>query len=50
MATVVITRDRDDIGRAVASALRHIPLGDLVRGKLVAVKSNGTWAITLEGA
>lgn len=44
MATVAITQDRDDIERAVAEALQHMPLDALVRGKLVAVKPNETWA------
>src|SRR5947209_312151 len=43
MATVVITRN-DAIEEAVAEALRHLPLGALVRGKRVAVKPNDTWA------
>jgi uncharacterized protein (DUF362 family) len=43
MASVAITRD-DDIARAIAGALRHVPLDKLVRGKLVAVKPNDTWA------
>jgi uncharacterized protein (DUF362 family) len=43
-ATVVITQDREDIGRAIEAALRHIDLEPLVRGKLVAVKPNETWA------
>src|SRR5689334_22382545 len=44
MATVAITRDKTDIGRAVAAALGHLPLEPLVRGKLVAVKPNETYA------
>jgi uncharacterized protein (DUF362 family) len=43
MATVVITRN-DDIEEAVAAALGGLPLGSLVRGKVVAVKPNDTWA------
>jgi uncharacterized protein (DUF362 family) len=43
MAAVVITRD-DSIDRAVADALRHLPLEKLVRGKVVAVKPNETYA------
>jgi uncharacterized protein (DUF362 family) len=43
MAAVVITRD-DSIERAVADAFRHLPLEALVRGKLVAVKPNETYA------
>ncbi|HEX2220134.1 MAG TPA: DUF362 domain-containing protein [Gemmatimonadales bacterium] len=44
MASVSITQDREDIGRAIEAALRHIDLEPLVRGKLVAVKPNETWA------
>ncbi|MDQ3997716.1 MAG: DUF362 domain-containing protein [Gemmatimonadota bacterium] len=44
MATVAITQDLDDIGRAIDAAFRHVPLERLVRGKLVAVKPNETWA------
>jgi uncharacterized protein (DUF362 family) len=44
MPTVAITRDRDRIDKAISDALRHIPLERLVRGKLVAVKPNDTWA------
>jgi uncharacterized protein (DUF362 family) len=43
MAAVVITRD-ESIERAVADAVRHLPLDRLVRGKLVAVKPNETYA------
>ena len=45
MAAVVITQDRDDIGRAIDDALGRIPdLDRLVRGRLVAVKPNETYA------
>lgn len=44
MATVIITQDREDIGRAIDDALQHVPLERLVRGKLVAVKPSETWA------
>jgi uncharacterized protein (DUF362 family) len=44
MSTVAITQDRDDIGRAIAEGLSHMPLERLVRGRLVAVKPNDTWA------
>lgn len=44
MATVAITQDQNDIGRAVAGALGHLPLEPLVRGKLVAVKADETYA------
>src|SRR5947209_19632018 len=43
MATVVITQS-DPIEKAIGEALEHIPLERLVRGKLVAVKPNDTWA------
>lgn len=43
MATVVITRN-DDIGVAIEQALDQIALEPLVRGRLVAVKPNETWA------
>jgi uncharacterized protein (DUF362 family) len=43
MAVVVITRN-DDIDAAIAEALGHIDLEPLVRGRLVAVKPNETWA------
>jgi uncharacterized protein (DUF362 family) len=44
MSAVAITQDLDHIGNAIAEALKHIPLEPLVRGKLVAVKPNDTWA------
>jgi uncharacterized protein (DUF362 family) len=44
MTTVVITQNRDDIGRAIDEALGYIALDEIVRGKLVAVKPNETWA------
>src|SRR5436305_3865004 len=43
MPTVAITHN-DDVGRAVAEALGHLPLDGLIRGKRVAVKPNDTWA------
>src|SRR5262245_40031490 len=43
MASVVITRD-EPIERAINAALEQIPLEELVRGCLVAVKPNETWA------
>jgi uncharacterized protein (DUF362 family) len=43
MATVVITQN-DAIAKAIQEALSYIPLEPLVRGKLVAVKPNETWA------
>src|SRR5262245_21957423 len=43
MTTVAITQD-DDIEQAIERALRHVDLEPLVRGKLVAVKPNETWA------
>lgn len=44
MAAVILTQDLDAIGRAIVQALDHIPLERLVRGKVVAVKPNETWA------
>ncbi len=44
MATVSITQDLEDIEAAIGEALEFIPMEDLVRGKLVAVKPNDTWA------
>ena len=44
MATVVITQDRKNIERALDEALRHLPLPSLLKGKVVAVKPNETWA------
>jgi uncharacterized protein (DUF362 family) len=44
MAIVSITQDRQDIGQAIEAALRHLDLEPLVRGELVAVKPNETWA------
>jgi len=43
MASVIITRD-DRIEEAIEEALGHVELEPLVRGKLVAVKPNDTWA------
>jgi uncharacterized protein (DUF362 family) len=43
MAIVAITQDFEIEG-AIAQALQHVPLERLVRGKLVAVKPNETWA------
>lgn len=40
---VIITRD-DRIESAISKALERIPLASLVRGRLVAVKPNETWA------
>jgi len=45
MASVIITQDRAQIGRAIDQALEGIPeLEGLVRGKIVAVKPNETYA------
>jgi len=44
MPTVAITQDLRSIEHAVADALEKTPLDDLVRGKLVAVKPNETYA------
>jgi uncharacterized protein (DUF362 family) len=43
MTEVVITRD-DRIEVAIIEALERVPLASLVRGRLVAVKPNDTWA------
>jgi uncharacterized protein (DUF362 family) len=43
MSEVVITRD-DRIETAIIEALESIPLASLVRGRVVAVKPNDTWA------
>lgn len=44
MPTVAITQDLRSIERAIADALEQLPLERLVRGKLVAVKPNETYA------
>jgi uncharacterized protein (DUF362 family) len=43
MPTVAITQN-DRIGRAIDQALQQMPLESLIRGKLVAIKPNETWA------
>ncbi len=43
MAVVIITQNAA-INRAIAEALKHVPLETLVRDKRVAVKPNDTWA------
>ena len=43
MPSVAITRNKR-IEKAIDEALGHVELGPLVRGKLVAVKPNDTWA------
>ena len=43
MSSVAITR-HTDIEQAIHQALGHVPLDDIVRDKLVAVKPNDTWA------
>jgi uncharacterized protein (DUF362 family) len=43
MSDVVITQNTR-IESAISEALEHIPLASLVRGRLVAVKPNDTWA------
>lgn len=43
MSTVAITQNQE-IEVAIAQALVHMPLEPLVRGKLVAIKPNDTWA------
>jgi uncharacterized protein (DUF362 family) len=49
MPTVVITQNYQ-IENAISAALKHIPLDRLVRGKLVAVKPNETWASNADKA
>jgi uncharacterized protein (DUF362 family) len=44
VTTVAITQDRDDIAGAINEALAHIPLDKVVRGRMVALKPNETWA------
>ena len=43
VSSVVITQN-SDIEDAISSSLEHIPLEPLIRGKIVAVKPNDTWA------
>lgn len=45
MTTVAVTRD-DDIARAIEAALDELAVEPLVRGRIVAVKPNETWAST----
>ena len=44
MALVSITQDIAAIDRAITRALAHMPMEKLIRGKLVAIKPNETWA------
>jgi uncharacterized protein (DUF362 family) len=44
MPDVVITRNRTDIGQAIAEALDAISLEAIVANQIVAVKPNDTWA------
>ncbi|HET8522119.1 MAG TPA: DUF362 domain-containing protein [Thermomicrobiales bacterium] len=44
MPAVAITQNREDIEQGIADALAHVNLDPIVRGKLVAVKTNDTWA------
>lgn len=44
MSAVVAVTQNDSIDHAIAEALRHMPLKRLVKGKVVAVKPNETWA------
>ena len=44
MARVAIAQDRKDIGAAIEHALSLLPLGPVVRDRLVAIKPNETWA------
>jgi uncharacterized protein (DUF362 family) len=41
---VIITQDKENIGNAIHAALDRIDLKKMVRGKLVAIKPNETWA------
>lgn len=43
MVAVAVTQSTD-IGDAINAALDHLPLESLIRGRLVAVKPNETWA------
>jgi uncharacterized protein (DUF362 family) len=43
MATVVITQNFE-MENAIGEAMQHVPLEQLVRGRIVAVKPNDTWA------
>jgi uncharacterized protein (DUF362 family) len=43
MSRVAITKD-DDIGTAIKAALDRVDLDEIIRGKVVAVKPNDTWA------
>src|SRR5436305_14611621 len=43
MPAVVITRN-NEIDKAIVEALNQINLDSLIRGKLVAIKPNETWA------
>jgi uncharacterized protein (DUF362 family) len=43
MSTVAITHD-EDIDAAIGSALEHLACEELVRGKVVAIHPNDTWA------
>ena len=43
MTMVAVTRD-DDIARAIDAVLDELAVEPLVRGKVVAVKPNETWA------
>ena len=43
MPAVVITRN-NEIDKAIGEALDQIDLDSLIRGKLVAIKPNETWA------
>ena len=44
MVRVAVTQDRQEIGRAIDAALDQLPVEGQVRGKVVAVKPNETWA------
>ena len=43
VSSVAITQN-SDIDDAISASLEHIPLEPLIRGRIVAVKPNNTWA------
>lgn len=43
-SAVVITQNKQDIGQAITEALDHLQFESLIRGKIVAVKPNETYA------
>jgi uncharacterized protein (DUF362 family) len=44
MTRVAIAQDRNDIGAAIERALSLLALEPVIRGRLVAIKPNETWA------